>query len=48
MRAWPRREGHRRLKRSSFHPGALAEGVIAWIREAESKDVAYNIQVTGG
>lgn len=31
-----------------LHPGALAEGLIAWIREAESKDVAYNIQVTGG
>jgi hypothetical protein len=30
-----------------LHPGALVEGLIAWIREAESNDIAYNIQVGG-
>ncbi|MFY0566668.1 DUF5995 family protein [Archangium lansingense] len=36
------------LGRLILHPGALVEGVLAWIRAAESNDVAYNIQVTGG
>ncbi|RKG99804.1 hypothetical protein D7X32_25490 [Corallococcus carmarthensis] len=31
-----------------LQPGALVEGLLAWIREAESKDIAYNVQVIGG
>ncbi|NPC69006.1 hypothetical protein D7Y27_03680 [Corallococcus sp. AB004] len=31
-----------------LHPGLLVDGLLTWIREAESKDIAYNIQVIGG
>lgn len=31
-----------------LHPGFLVDGLLAWIRAAESKDIAYNIQVIGG